>query len=105
MRQFYLKLIEVDENISGYLCSEETIALLLHIVIDNSGEFFLPNFQPIYIHIVLNILERSPVSVNRRLQLSQFGHQFTGFGFRVENEAVVQGSGYARNEFFSDSVF
>ncbi len=46
-----------------YLIPEETIALLFDIVVNNSGHLLLPDFKPVYIDIILNVLKRPPESI------------------------------------------
>lgn len=59
------------------LCSEEAVALLLHIVVDNSGHFLLPNLQAVDIDIVLNVLKGPPEPIHSLSQTLQPGHQLT----------------------------
>lgn len=60
------------------LCPEETVALLLHIVVDDARHFLLPDFKAIDADIVLDVLERPVKSVHGGSHLLQLGHKFTG---------------------------
>lgn len=44
---------------SSYLCPKEAIALLFHVVVDDTGHLLLPDLQPVDVHIVLDILKRA----------------------------------------------
>lgn len=59
------------------LCSEEAVTLLLHVVVDDSGNFLLPNLQAVDIDIVLNVLKGPPEPVHSLSQTLQAGHQLT----------------------------
>ena len=60
-----------------HLGPEEAIALLFHVVVDNPGELLLPDLQPVYVDIVLDVLERPPESIHDGSQAFQLGHQLT----------------------------
>lgn len=46
------------------LCPEEAVTLLLHVVVDDSGNFLLPNLQAVDIDIVLDVLKGPPEPVH-----------------------------------------
>ena len=52
-----------------YLDSEEAVALLLDVIVDDPRQLFLPDLQAVDADVVLDILKRASVAVDRRLKL------------------------------------
>ena len=59
------------------LGSEEAVTLLLHIVVDDPRDFFLPDLEAVDIDVVLNVLKRSAKTAHFLRQCHQLGLQFT----------------------------
>ena len=49
---------------SSNLFSEKAIAFLFHVVVNDSGNFLLPDFQTIDVNVILNVFKGTPESVH-----------------------------------------
>ena len=67
------------------LGAEKAVALLFHIVVDDSWHLFLPDLQSIDVDIVLDVLKWPPEAVHHRCELFQLRHQFTRLSRRYFN--------------------
>lgn len=73
------KLINYEKRaIKSDLCPKETVAFLLHVVVDDARHFFLPDFKAINADIVLDVLKGPVEAVHGGCHLLQLGHEFTG---------------------------
>lgn len=55
------------------LCPEETVTLLLYIVVDNSGHFLLPNLQAVDVDVILDVLKRATETIHPLAQGMEAG--------------------------------
>ena len=60
------------------LCSEEAVAFLLHVVVDDARHFLLPDFKAIDADVVLDVLKGPVEAVHGGCHVLQLGHQLTG---------------------------
>lgn len=60
------------------LGSEETVTLLLYIVVDDTRHFLLPDLQAVDAHVILNVLKRAVKPIHGGSHFLQLWHQFTG---------------------------
>ena len=86
------------------LCPQEAVALLFNVVVDDAGELFLPDLQPVDAHVVLDVLERASVTVDGRSEMLEARNELALFGFRVEDEAFVKRSSDALHQLLSNAV-
>ena len=64
------------------LVAEETVALLLHVVVDDTRHLLLPDLEAVDRDVVLDVLKGPPETVHLRADLHQLGHQLTCLGVR-----------------------
>lgn len=67
----------------GNLGSEEAVALLLHVVVDDPGNLLLPDLQAVDADVVLDVLERAIEAVHGGSHFLQFGHQLARLEKRI----------------------
>ena len=64
-----------------YFCSEEAVALLFYVVVDDTGHLLLPDFETIDVHVVLDIFERPPESIHFSTDFHQSRNQLAGLKY------------------------
>lgn len=69
----------------GDLGPEEAVALLLHVIVDDAGNFFLPDLQAVDADVVLNVLEGAIEAVHGGGHFLQLGHELAGLGKRTHD--------------------
>lgn len=60
------------------LSPEETVAFLLHIVVDDARNFLLPDFKAINADVVLDVLKGPVEAIHGGRHVLQLRHQFAG---------------------------
>ena len=56
------------------LDTEETVTLLLHVIVDDAGHLLLPDFQARNVDVILDVLKRPPEPVHGGAQYRKFGY-------------------------------